>query len=349
MINMKKIFTFILCAIALTANAQQPVEGTTYFLPKTAVQFRILIEKTTYTPGELAVYAEKYMKMQNTDEKPSVAYRIISTTNNCFGIPDTTKQHTAIVDKKHSIIRINKYENGMLLAINAEPKTIEVVKDFKPAPKPAAVNPHDFMNADILSAGSKAKMAELIAQDIYDIRESRNQLSRGEADFMPKDGEQLKIMLANLSKQEKALMQVFEGTIVKDTVEKVITFIPEKEVNKQVLFRFSSKLGLVDSDDLSGRPIYISVTDLHSIAPLKLDFDAKKSKDDCGVYVNLPGSIRLSLYDGNKQYKSFDISAAQFGRTESISGELFGKKITTHIVLNPVTGNADELKTEPLE
>ena len=73
---MKKIFTFILSAIALTANAQQPVEGTTYFLPKTAVQFRILIEKTTYTPGELAVYAEKYMKMQNTDENPSVAYRL---------------------------------------------------------------------------------------------------------------------------------------------------------------------------------------------------------------------------------------------------------------------------------
>lgn len=58
---------------------------------------------------------------------------------------------------------------------------------------------------------------------------------RGEADFMPKDGEQLKIMLANLSKQENALMQVFEGTTVKDTIEKVINFIPEKEVNKQNL------------------------------------------------------------------------------------------------------------------
>lgn len=171
MTNMKKILIFILCAMALNANAQQPVEGTTYFLPKTAVQFRILTEKTTYNPGELAVYAEKYMKMQNTDESPSVAYRILSTTSNSYGIPDTTKQHTAVVDKKHSIIRVNKYANGMLLAINAEPKTIEVVKDFKAAPKPAAVNPRDFMNADILSAGSKAKMAELIAQDIYDIRE----------------------------------------------------------------------------------------------------------------------------------------------------------------------------------
>ncbi len=81
----------------------------------------------------------------------------------------------------------------MLLAINAEPKTIESIKDFKAAP--------DFMNADILSAGSKAKMAELIAQDIYDIRESRNQLSRGEADFMPKDGEQLKIICERYSRE----------------------------------------------------------------------------------------------------------------------------------------------------
>ena len=45
---------------------------------------------------------------------------------------------------------------------------------------------------------------------------------------MPKDGEQLKIMLAQLNTQERALTQAFEGTTVKDTTEQVVTIIPEK-------------------------------------------------------------------------------------------------------------------------
>ena len=69
---------------------------------------------------------------------------------------------------------------------------------FVPAPKQPQPNPNDYMNEDILSAGSTAKMAELTAKDIYDIRESRNQLARGQADFMPKDGTQLRIMMENL-------------------------------------------------------------------------------------------------------------------------------------------------------
>lgn len=44
------------------------------------------------------------------------------------------------------------------------------------------------MTEEILIAGSTAKMAELVAKEIYNIRESKNSLTRGQADYMPKDG-----------------------------------------------------------------------------------------------------------------------------------------------------------------
>ena len=53
----------------------------------------------------------------------------------------------------------------------------------------------------------------LIAKEIYNIRESKNALVRGQADNMPKDGEQLKIMLANLEEQEAAMTEMFSGTL----------------------------------------------------------------------------------------------------------------------------------------
>ncbi|MBF1541189.1 MAG: DUF4831 family protein, partial [Prevotella salivae] len=41
--------------------------------------------------------------------------------------------------------------------------------------------------------------------------------------------------------------------------------------------------------------------------------------------------------------------ATQFGRTEELSSELFGKKMTTRIVLDPVTGNARKLEVVPIQ
>ena len=39
------------------------------------------------------------------------------------------------------------------------------------------INPRDFLTEEILMAGSTAKMAELVAKEIYNIRESKNALS----------------------------------------------------------------------------------------------------------------------------------------------------------------------------
>ena len=87
-------------------------------------------------------------------------------------------------------------------------------------------------------AGSTAKMAELVAKEIYNIRESKNALVRGQADNMPKDGEQLKIMLANLEEQEAAMTEMFSGTLNKDEKIFNIRLTPDKEMDNEVLSAF---------------------------------------------------------------------------------------------------------------
>ncbi|MBQ2225749.1 MAG: DUF4831 family protein [Prevotella sp.] len=351
---MKKIAT-LLAAVSLMmpiTTSAQSVQGTSYFLPKTVLKFHLLVEKTTFKPGELAEYADKYMKLRNVGTAPNTSYKIVRVNIEKTSVPDSSKMYTALIDKKHSIFSIKRTDEGILQAINAEGEPREFYKPFKSATKAKVLNAKDYMNQDILSAGSSAKMAELIAQDIYEIRESRNELSRGNADYMPKDGAQLKIMLSNLDTQEKALMQVFTGTTEKDTTEHVVTFIPEKTIDRTTLFRFSKKLGLVDADDLSGEPYYISISDEHIIPELPIEAqtdEKKKDKDNCGVYVNLPGKINITLTNSQSQLITSEIYAAQFGRTESLSGELFGRKLTTHLIVDPITGNAKSLKVEPIE
>lgn len=343
------ITALLLSATTLQAAAQEPVEGTIYFLPRTELRIALLIEKTTFTPGDFAIYADKYMKLPIKDEE-STMYRIVDARMTTIGVPDTAKQYKLLVDRKHSIANVSRDDDGVLMAINAVGKKAPLPQPFKAARHPMVLNPKDYMTQDMLQAGSTAKMAELTAKEIYDIRDSRNQLSRGEADNLPKDGEQLKLMLANLDTQEKALLQTFDGITTKDTTEVILTYMPTEETAKQVLFRFSKKLGLVDADDLGGDPYYIRIEDSKLIAPLEVNSEAnKKSKDDIGLNVSLPGRIKVKVFTLDKTWIDQDIYAAQFGRTESLSGNLFGKNFTSHLLLNPSTGLVERLETERVE
>ena len=51
----------IACAGGVFAQGgRNTAEGTGYYLPLTELRFAVKVEKTSYTPGDLAVYAEKY-------------------------------------------------------------------------------------------------------------------------------------------------------------------------------------------------------------------------------------------------------------------------------------------------
>lgn len=347
---MKKtiLLATLLCCTVLTAHADKPenINGTSYFLPKTVLRFTVLTEKTTYTPGEFSQFAERYLK-QPAGSQTEESYRILGIRMTPYGIADTKKLYTASIDSKHNIFSIYKDESGVLLAVNDRPNAPAADTSFKPAPKPARLNPNDYLSQDILSAGSKAKMAEMAAEEIYDIRDSRTQLTRGQADNMPTDGQQMRIMLNSLNTQEAALVQMFSGITEKDTIEVSVDFTPDKEVEREILFRFSKYYGLVDTDDLSGVPYYISIVNQHNV-PANTTTIGKdeKIKNEAGIWVNLPGKISVKLYQGEKLLDNYETYVAQFGRTEPMMGELFSKKMETKVRLNPATGNADSINTE---
>lgn len=350
MTKVARTVSLLLCYFVSLACYSQTIEGTSYYLPKTAMKFTLTVEKTQYEPGQFAGYAQRYMKQDDVQLEASTIYRIVDTRMHNIAMPDTAKHFTLSLDKRYTISTVERTDNGQLLAINAEPKRVTEPAPFVPARKPRALNPRDFMNEDMLTAGSTAKMAQLIAQEIYDIRDSRNQLQRGQAEFMPADGQQLRIMMDGLNTQERALRQVFEGTTVKDTTEVTLVFVPTENVDRQLFFRFSRHFGLVDNDDLSGVPYYITVyTDAKATDDGEAQKKEKKDKDDIGLVVNTPQKVRATLYCENKVVDSYEFNAGQFGGTESLSGALFGKKLTTQIVLNPITGGIETIKEKSLE
>ena len=349
---MKKLaITALLCATALlNSHAQQTAEAISYYLPKTVINVNLIIEKTDYKPGQLAGYARRYMKLDNVKTDAETTYRIIAAEMYSTAEPDSSKLFTLNIDKRHFVAKVDRNEKGVLLAINAEGHDKQFIPVFNPSKPQPALNPKDFMSQDILSATSSAQMAELTANEIFEIRESRTMLARGEADFMPKDAGQLKIMMQQLDTQEKALLQVFAGTTTKDTTMTTLTFVPDNSTEKHTLFRFSKHYGIVDADDLSGAPYYIMVGKKQTFDDKETNAEEKKDKNDIGLRVNIPAKMDITITDGlGNTLAKKEYPAPQFGKTEALSGELFGKKQSSKLILDPKTGAILSIEALPLE
>ena len=344
---MKKFLLSAFALFALGMNAQTEVnpyrpglttDGITYFLPNTSLHLTVTAKRVTHVPGEFCKYAERYLRLKEVTMDAYDTLEIIGMTVTPTGVANKDQAYSIKFKAKTSAPLVGLAPDGRLLTINAEAGELPKLTEAKAgSPVSGKVEGSDFKTEEILLAGSTAKMAELTADEIFDIRDNRSLLAKGQADFMPKDGEQLKLMLASLDKQEKGLLQLFKGYNIEEEHVFVFDYTPKGEVSKDLIFRFSKHLGMVDADDLAGAPVTISIKDMHSL-PAAVASDGKKKKEVQDLRYITPGSAQVKLYWDKKELASSVIEMAQFGRVEHLGGELFDKKFSTKVYLSPTTG-----------
>ena len=321
----------------------QKADGVTYCLPRTVIRTQLQAIKTVYTPGQFARYAERYLSMQNVSTQAETRYQIQKATLTTAGVPDTTKIYTVKLKDKTLAPIMQLTETGIVQAINSSEN---YTKDPQQTDSPIAthhqLNPRQYFTEEILAATSSARMAELVAQEIYDIRESKNEIMRGQVETMPKDGASLKIVLDQLNQQEEALTQCFVGHVDTTYLTHTYEFDPQGDADQALLFRFSRKLGFVDVDDFAGEPYYLSVKDQHT-APQRDEKEAGKLKIE-GVVYNIPSTAQVTLSDGKRNIVTQKMPIAQFGTIEQLAPALFNKNTTTQVFFDTATGALLQLK-----
>ena len=196
---MKKIFAlFLASALSGSLAAQTEVRnytpgitdnGITYFLPKTALRFTVTAVRRHYTPGEYCLYAERFLRLKDAVQTERDEWEIKTVEMTPYGVADKSKAYTIRLVPKTSAPLAALADDGRLLAVNKD------APEEEPLPMAAVIpgtdnnlNGAKYKTEEILSAGNLTKMAELTAAEIYDIRENRSLLTKGQADFMPKDG-----------------------------------------------------------------------------------------------------------------------------------------------------------------
>lgn len=344
----EKLLTLALLTTSLTATAQDVSiytpgtmpEGVVYFLPKTLVHVTVTATRSTYTPGEFCQYADRYLHAKNVSAQASTEWEINNIGVDVVGVPDEGKAFAVKVREKFDTSSVRLTDDGIVNAINIDPEPpAEKASEAVATPTTQAkLDPRSIMTQEMLMAGSKAKMAELAAQEIYNIRESKNSLVRGQADYMPQDGTALKLMLDNLEKQERALTEMFTGSIDKQTQTQEFLIEPTDGDWNGVVFRFSKKLGVLAKDNLAGKPYRIAIKNLDTLPPVDEEAMAKKKKVE-GVIYNIPGKALVSLTADNKTIFEAEMPLTQFGQTEVLSTTLFSQKIGTRVIFNPINGS----------
>ena len=357
--KIKFFLSLALCVLSATAQTQihpydpnHNLEGITYYLPKTALQVVVTAKRTVYEPGEYAAYAERFLRLNDVVQQKEERWQLQTISLSTYGVADTAHAYSIIHDVRTPAPFVRLAPDGRLLAINTEPLELEELEEPSVLEiKEARVDAADFKTRDVLNAGSRLKMAELTANEIYDIRENRSLLVKGQADFMPTDGEQLRLMLETLDKQEGALLQLFKGSSYSEMHTFVLSYIPAKEgVTHDILFRFSDYLGLVAADNLAGEPYYIDVRDLKTLPAVKpIDPNDKKAlkkaqqTQQVGLRYLLPGTAEIKVYNVQNVLTTLQVPFSQFGRIEHLGGDLFNKKMQTSVQLSPTTGGLVKL------
>ena len=311
-------------------------EGIVYFLPKTMLEINVIATKVTYTPGDFCQYANRYLRMNDVTSKTSSRWEIKQMDVRGVGVPDSTKAYIMKLSDKSTASNIELTENGIIKAINTTSPENKV-SDFKLEKTASNTDGRKYMTEEILMAGSSAKMAELTAKEIYNIRESKSLILKGQADTMPKDGASLKLIIDNLDKQEKAFTEMFTGTISKE--DKLFTFyiIPEEASENAIICRFSEKLGVLTKENLAGEPLYISLKN-QSPQPILPEGDEKGKKRIKGILYNIPGKGIVKLSFKGKEMIEKQIPVTQYGNTEILINDLFKKNVNTRVIFNPATG-----------
>ncbi len=356
------LLTISAAALALTSLAAQTTSkltaskaneyGIIYTLPLTSFEITVAAEKTVSTPGEFYQYAKKYLNASPVTE-PQTSWKITEAVINAAAVPDENERYlVTLKGGNNAYIMID--DNNFPLSINDD--TYEAGVNSTPLPQAVAAKPtilempvaRQAVSEEMLQSRSSAKRAELAAAKIYELRRNRNEIIAGQADAMPSDGQAMKLALAQLDDQEAALTAMFLGTTSTSVEVRTYTVsVPDDGTLRRTIFaRLSALDGLVSPEDLSGDPIYVSITPLTRGELPKNEKGEEKTFPKGGVAYRIPGTANVKVDFDGSTLASKDFEVAQLGIVFGVAPSLFtSKKEPAYLHFNPLTGAIRELGT----
>ena len=165
-------------------------------------------------------------------------------------------------------------------------------------------------------------------------------LINGEVENAPADGKAMQLVLEELDKQEKQLVDLFVGKRSSSVEHKQVELMPKQE--EEYLF-FSEENGFTDAENIDADTIKVQMAlypqQAKPAAPV-LKKDKKQPVVEMSPIVyNLPGHCDVSVTFRAQEMAKRTIPVAQLGIDVPLTKELFTGAELPQIVFSEKTGN----------
>lgn len=336
------ILLAMLLWVASQMQAQLVQENETaivYYMPKTELVITLSYERMEQKPGIFYQYAQRYLGAKDIVTKQKTTYRLSDIALSTLAIADPNRAYKVNMQKGYNTQLLSLTPDGRLAGYNIreentneKPKGCEIIgNETGLQEKLMPLLEEHFLT------GSLAKMAEGTAKQIYRIRETRLNILGGDVEHVPADGQAMQLVLNELDKQEQALVELFIGTTQLTHHTHTIHYLPADDIEKEVICRLSKHTGIVDKNDLSGEPIYLTLK-AHKQSLQMSYMISPKTTIPSQLYYNLPGTADIVL-----QYQTLSMAqsiiVAQYGVAIPLALDLFNTKQHYRIYIHPETGN----------
>lgn len=322
---MKKLIVMAAILLPLQALAQQ---GTiSYFLPRTTVIFDVTARQEVFHAGPYAKFAQKYLGIAARQED-SMTYELRSVRVSTSTEADPSACFAASMDTP-SLDRLLTLSTQGLVSLVGNTSAADDEWSFplssdggfeeKGIPSNLATESTSLqkkgegtVQQSVVVEKSLEMKAKEVADLIFEMRDKRFKILVGDTDATY-SGEAMKAAVDALQQMENDYLSLFFGYSEYQEQAAVFRVIPDPAASSQfyVPFRISDTEGLVDSGNVSGKPVYLELVP-ETVAAASPS-DSRSGKPKYEIIYRIPAVCAVKLSDGVKTILQTRIPVYQLG------------------------------------
>lgn len=313
-----------------------------YSLPRTVIYVNVSCIQSQYVPGPYANYAKKYLGIEgvSTTEKADFSIENIDfeienevDPKAIFAVYPTAKGYGNYLNLTHEglILPITQSAEGKTFSMTQEQKSNDIAfKDLSANPFIAEESSTFYgrtlrdsvyvrvpIQRTLTVERNMEEKAKEASEFIFNLRKKRLDFLTPEVDH-PFSGDAIQVILKEIQRLEDEYLSLFIGKRYTYRYIQSFSYMPSNaDGESSILFRFSDSKGILQPNDLSGRPIIIELDQPEypegfDATKTKIETFAEKLKLD-RFYYRIPVKTNVRINDGKQLLAVKRVSVYQYG------------------------------------
>lgn len=376
---MKKLLSILLLtAIVLSsfAGSRKDKEDIkvklNYNLPLRVLDIRVSLERTVYTKGIFAPYAEKYLGVSAEEliTQDSESWALKSVRLDSHKQIDPLALFNIEMTNSYQALKLSLSPDGNLLAFNADIKEKRIEKastfinhqsaqvknivlerfaldkPFKVVEDTAVFITEENGEAAQHSKVKGKRIAKTIEQKaadaahiIFKLRKRRFKILTCNYSQLPKDGQSYKEIIKQLNALEQSYLELFFGKEDHFTQTQTFSVTPSKGSSSIVVTRYSETEGFAAKGNISAQPIIVEIKNITVDKNTPSPQLSEKSEEPLNyLHYRVAARADIEIMNGKKLIGRKSMIIPQLGYIAKISTDvLVGEKMS--IEFHPLLGS----------